>query len=813
MAIISGNPDGVQVGTSAANGVLGSQAAAANNEIIIPSSLLVTNNGDIEVTIEEPGRLIMIRKGTATEEQKYCSGAVGTTLTVHEDWIIPPVATDTYDISYIIQDAATVTGLTLVNKRVNDYSAGRFFKVLTGGWMAFLNGVSFETHNKTDPATPVFEVQSGGYFSSGYLANEFPVSGSTIISTADVTGDYGIAFQDGTTNNLYDLVITSVQQNKLKLSGDTNSDSVKFFNVCYDSDITNDNGVNNTYRIIIEGKAQVTDTLLVNQYTNIDEITVIATNGFITLDDAVVETMTIKNARILDNNTRFVLVNDNKTWKFINPLWEIDTATQDQIAFEVDSANSVEERFTFTSAVQSPTGEGLPLSSIYLYEDLTTQSITYSSQSNAQLKNALPIAAGTGYVVDDILTLTGGTFSTVGTIKVLTVGGGGDILTTSLNSAGSYTILPSDPVAHTGGTGTGATFDATFESATTEVDVLTRTFTDNAGTSLTVSEVGNFALKTYNYGKTPFVTAIEFTKKLDQSSILVDDGAISEAVAATAITTGSGAGVNAIRHGTGETDIRPMKVLGYDAGTGTVPTLGETITSGSATGDLVEFLGDEIEGVLVLENWNGTEFTNNTAITGATFAATTDTTGDVASFYEEYTWQVTCNTASVSTAYDYLAARMAEFPITALYEQVLIWGTDEQSQLLYSSPSGYYTQRNIANTEGVWVSNRGAGDVAYFTSDSGATYIPPASVTFSFTGLQPNTEVKLFTTTGRNFVAGTDSSGTSFSYTYNYTVDQSVYAVVFHINYKDIRLINLTLGSTDQSIPIQQQTDRNYSNP
>ena len=204
MAITTSSQNGIQILSSAANGTLGAQTGAGNNQIIIPSPLLTTNNGNIETTITEVGRLIMIRKGTATEEVRYCTNATGTTLTVHENWTQPPVSGDTYDISYVLQDAATVTGLALIVKRVQDYSSNRRFRVLSGGWMAFLNGVSLETHDKTDAVTPVFSVETGGYFDSGYLANDTPVSGSIIISTADVAGDYGCLFDDNSRSNLYD---------------------------------------------------------------------------------------------------------------------------------------------------------------------------------------------------------------------------------------------------------------------------------------------------------------------------------------------------------------------------------------------------------------------------------------------------------------------------------------------------------------------------------------------------------------------------------------------------------------------------------
>lgn len=74
-------------------------------------------------------------------------------------------------------------------------------------------------------------------------------------------------------------------------------------------------------------------------------------------------------------------------------------------------------------------------------------------------------AAGTGYVAGDILTVAGGTFNTAARIRVLTVGGGGDILTARLWDSGAYTVDPTlTGNAVTGGTGSAATFDLTMES-------------------------------------------------------------------------------------------------------------------------------------------------------------------------------------------------------------------------------------------------------------------------------------------------------------------------------------------------------------
>lgn len=74
--------------------------------------------------------------------------------------------------------------------------------------------------------------------------------------------------------------------------------------------------------------------------------------------------------------------------------------------------------------------------------------------------SALPVAGGTGYTVNDTLTVTGGTSTSAATLKVATVDGSGRVLSvTVLNQISRYTVQPTDPVAVTGGTGTGATFN------------------------------------------------------------------------------------------------------------------------------------------------------------------------------------------------------------------------------------------------------------------------------------------------------------------------------------------------------------------
>ena len=71
-------------------------------------------------------------------------------------------------------------------------------------------------------------------------------------------------------------------------------------------------------------------------------------------------------------------------------------------------------------------------------------------------------AAGTGYVVGNTLTVVGGTSSATAQLRVDAINGSGGVTATSfVNSAGAYSVLPTNPVSVTGGAGSGATFNIT----------------------------------------------------------------------------------------------------------------------------------------------------------------------------------------------------------------------------------------------------------------------------------------------------------------------------------------------------------------
>jgi hypothetical protein len=66
-------------------------------------------------------------------------------------------------------------------------------------------------------------------------------------------------------------------------------------------------------------------------------------------------------------------------------------------------------------------------------------------------------SGGSGYLVGDVLTVTGGT-GTAATLTVATLSGSA-VATVTISNVGFYSVLPTNPVSVTGGTGSGATFN------------------------------------------------------------------------------------------------------------------------------------------------------------------------------------------------------------------------------------------------------------------------------------------------------------------------------------------------------------------
>jgi hypothetical protein len=143
---------------------------------------------------------------------------------------------------------------------------------------------------------------------------------------------------------------------------------------------------------------------------------------------------------------------------------------------------------------------------------------------STMILNNFPTAiasGGTGYTVGDVITLVGGTPSSVaGTFTVATVSGGVITSIGSSSNFATYTALPTNPVSVTGGTGTGATITATWVVGTIGVATAgsgyieqpTVTFSGGGGSGAAAyATVGSFStIKSIGSGTSSFGTNTGF---------------------------------------------------------------------------------------------------------------------------------------------------------------------------------------------------------------------------------------------------------------------------------------------------------------
>lgn len=106
----------------------------------------------------------------------------------------------------------------------------------------------------------------------------------------------------------------------------------------------------------------------------------------------------------------------------------------------------------------------------------------------------------------------------------------------------------------------------------------------------------------------------------------------------------------------------------------------------------------------------------------------------------------------------------------------------------------------------VTVNVSGAGIPTFQTAGVNVSFVLSNSLTL--TGLEPNTEVRIYDAGTTTELAGIESTSGSFNTSISVS---AVDIVVFNLNFIAIRLKNIDTTS-DRTIPIQQQEDRQYEN-
>jgi hypothetical protein len=326
-------------------------------------------------------------------------------------------------------------------------------------------------------------------------------------------------------------------------------------------------------------------------------------------------------------------------------------------------------------------------------------------------------------------------------------------------------------------------------------DVLVSKFTFPASVFTTVTS-GAHALKIYEWLKIPFVTALtpDFTVTggLSVGVVLIDNPNIVQTTQATAISAGSGITI--------EQPTNPTTLLSYDTGT-IAFGVGDVVTglTSGAVGTVTEVTeGTTTAGRIHLRVRNSTAFIAGEQLQVSAVTNAQATNPLVAL---DFSTHIDSNVLSVQTVHDYWAARQAEDTISADGIVSLTWGAGEHAEIVFANGAdSFRTERNVGATDGVFMSDYGAGTVSYMTADDGTQYVPPVTVTLSvecrFNGsVREGIRVRIEETDGTLIVDGNTNASGIFSSSFTYTIPVAVNIVVRQKSYK-FQTIAATIQST-----------------
>ena len=121
--------------------------------------------------------------------------------------------------------------------------------------------------------------------------------------------------------------------------------------------------------------------------------------------------------------------------------------------------NTTEGTITYTIPSPVPTNPPSPSVPTVLGPDYSSSNPL--ALTSYETDTASVVSGGTGYHVGNILTVSGGTFTTASTLMVSSIGANGAITGVTVTSGGDYTVQPANPASASGGSGSGATFNIT----------------------------------------------------------------------------------------------------------------------------------------------------------------------------------------------------------------------------------------------------------------------------------------------------------------------------------------------------------------
>jgi hypothetical protein len=384
MAITYANQTGTQITTSLVGvNTLGSQVGAGANEIYIAATGGTTapstaddyngnvGNGTSGLGDTYVGRIIVVRKGTATQEIRIISAeayaANVQTLTVSEPWDVQPVSGDAYDVCYEpgdIVDGGQGGGIGL-SAKTGLYELTNLLTINSTGFLQLANGNAME--HDDDGANISLIVQSGGYFIAGLLSAGADISGGVFTAYNNTTGEPSSQIQSGGYTFFFDTLIWAQlrgQQYEVADGANGNFSRVKWLSMCdelhlFDATLTDCSA---------SGRGAVTDIIRVDAGTTCNEFVVSNVSQIDTVANTTTETIELTSV-LFASVPNYITIRDNKTWNMIDPVWDVVDHT-DFDETNVTGTATINDRTSIAVTVQEADGTLLQdaLVNVYTHE-------------------------------------------------------------------------------------------------------------------------------------------------------------------------------------------------------------------------------------------------------------------------------------------------------------------------------------------------------------------------------------------------------------------------------------------------------------
>jgi len=384
MAITYAAQTGTQITTSLVGvNTLLTQTGAATNEIYIAATGGTTapstaddynanvGTGTNGLGDTYVGRIIVVRKGTATQEIRIINAATYATnvqtLTINEQWLIQPATAEAYDVCYEpgdIEDGGAGGGINL-NSKTGLYELSNTLTVNSTGFMQIANGNALELDD--DGANVSVIIQSGGYYMAGLEASGAYISGGIMPSYNNSTGEPSTQVQSGGWAFIYDTLIWAQlvgQQFECADGSNGHFYRVKWLNMTdelhlFDAEVRDSSA---------SGKAATTDIVRFDAGSDVIGLVLSNVSQADTTATTTTETIVLRDV-LFTNVINYITIRDNKTWEMLNPVWPVIDHT-DFDETNVTATAAINDRTTVDTVVQEADGTKLQnaLVNIYTHE-------------------------------------------------------------------------------------------------------------------------------------------------------------------------------------------------------------------------------------------------------------------------------------------------------------------------------------------------------------------------------------------------------------------------------------------------------------